>query len=132
MRETDLLREFMLLGSEAGARLFRNNVGVAYRKDGVPVKFGLCKGSSDLIGWVPVTIRPGHVGARLAVFVALEVKHPTRGAATAEQLNFLNQVAAAGGIAILSRYPSDSAGILNQATVGETVSGRLHVQMSRP
>ena len=55
MTETTLMRRLMLAVSE-WARVFRNNVGLAWRRDGAPVRFGLCKGSSDLIGWTPVTI----------------------------------------------------------------------------
>jgi hypothetical protein len=38
------------------------------------VRFGLCKGSSDLIGLRSLEITPELVGQRLAQFVALEVK----------------------------------------------------------
>jgi hypothetical protein len=131
MNETEALRLFLLLGSRAGARLFRNNVGTAYRKDGTPVRFGLCKGSSDIIGWVPVTITPEHVGLRIALFVALEGKSPKRGKATKTQENFLSKVAESGGLAILSREPDATADIIRQASGGEIVFGRVHRQMSR-
>ena len=38
------------------------------------MRFGLCKGSSDLIGLRVLEITPKLVGQRLAQFVALEVK----------------------------------------------------------
>jgi hypothetical protein len=55
------------------------------------VRFGLCKGSSDLIGLRSLEITPELVGLRLAQFVALEVKAAQgvpspRAAEEAEQL----------------------------------------------
>jgi len=88
------------------ARLFRNNVGVANytTPDGrkQAVKYGLCPGSSDLIGWYPYEIKPEDVGCRVAVFVAVEVK-TKRGRVSESQENFLGTVAADGGIAIIAR-----------------------------
>ena len=38
------------------------------------VKYGLYKGSSDLIGWKSIEITPEMIGQRFAVFVSVEVK----------------------------------------------------------
>jgi hypothetical protein len=98
-------------GLVPGLRLFRNNVGVAELKDGRRLRYGLAVGSSDLVGWVPVTVRPEHVGTVLARFLAVEVKSAT-GRPTAEQLNFLDAVRQAGGIATIARSTEDLRSIL--------------------
>jgi len=81
--ETEVQNEVMLQASKLGWRLFRNNVGVAYRDDGVPVRYGLANTSkrmnqnlksSDLIGIKPVVITPDMVGKTIGVFVAIECK----------------------------------------------------------
>jgi len=71
----------------------------------------LCVGSSDLIGWRSVTVRPEDVGRRLAVFVAIEAK--TGGARlTKEQRAFVEAVRAAGGLAGVARSVEDAAALL--------------------
>lgn len=91
-------------------RLFRNNTGALKDQHGRMVTFGLCKGSSDLIGWRTVTITPEHVGRQLAVFVAIEVKD--RGRATPEQQAFLDAVVTLGGLAGIARSVDDARAIL--------------------
>lgn len=86
-------------------RLFRNNVGVA-RHGNSTVVYGLAPGSSDLIGWTPLRIRPEHVGRTVAVFTAVEVKTST-GRPSKQQEHFLDVVEQAGGIAALARDPQD-------------------------
>jgi len=90
--ETEILKRVMLAARSAGLVLFRNHNGLFYDKDGRAHKTGLCKGSSDLIGW--------HIHTGL--FVALEIKTPT-GRLSEEQKNFLDQVNKAGGIGIVCR-----------------------------
>jgi hypothetical protein len=77
-----------LEASKRGARLFRNNVGLFTTLDGRKVKTGLCKGSSDLIGWFR------------GQFLAVEVKIG-KGKPTPEQIAFVNQVNADGGIGMI-------------------------------
>jgi hypothetical protein len=43
-------------------------------RGGSPVRFGLFKGSADMIGWRPVVITPDMVGQTVAVFQSIEVK----------------------------------------------------------
>ncbi len=107
MSESELQREIMKAVTEAGGRVFRNNVGIGWAgklenkcatRNGFtvvlsaarPLHSGLCTGSSDLIGFY---------GSR---FLAIEVKVGRR-VITDEQENFLEQVRAAGGIALCAR-----------------------------
>jgi hypothetical protein len=74
---------------------------------GVPVRYGLQPGSSDLIGWRTVTITPEMVGQQVAVFTSIEVKTPT-GRLRPEQKLWLDAVQAAGGIAGVARSVEDA------------------------
>jgi hypothetical protein len=91
-------------------RLWRNNVGRLIDAPGRLVTFGLCPGSADLIGYVPVTITPEMVGMRLAVFAAVEVKRPGK-RATPQQLQWLGAARAAGGRAGIATSV-DEAGLI--------------------
>ena len=102
MSEAEILRQVRLQASKLGIVTLRNNVGVLRDRDGRYVHYGLGTGSSDLIGWKSVTITAEMLGKRHAVFVAIEVKAPG-GRATDEQVNFLNQVKLAGGVAAIVR-----------------------------
>lgn len=91
----------LALGKDPDVALFRNNVGVAdvYNPSSgmtTKLRFGLCVGSSDLIGIVRVEVR----GIETGRFFALEVKTPT-GSATEEQVRFLNLVRKFGGFAAI-------------------------------
>ena len=91
-------------------RLFRNNTGALLDMQGRLVKFGLCKGSSDLIGFRSITITPDMVGQKIAVFTAIEVKD--KGKATVEQKNFINIINNAGGYAGVAKNVNDAKKIL--------------------
>lgn len=106
MTETALVRRLMLAATNLGGRLFRNNVGRARTDDGRYVQYGLCVGSSDLIGWTPHVVTAADIGRTVAIFTAVEAK-TARGRATAAQLRFLAAVRAAGGIAIVARNVAD-------------------------
>ena len=125
MTEKNIQTQIMIAASQTNATLFRNNVGngvlgqVVKQDGGIfhiikgrRVQFGLCPGSSDLIGWRTVTVTPEMVGKQIAVFLALEVK-TTTGKATAEQENFINAVRAAGGLAGIVRSVDDAVGVCN-------------------
>ena len=71
-----------------------------------PLKSGLCKGSSDVVGITPVFITTAHLGKTLGVFTAVEVKSNT-GKPTADQLNFLQAVEKAGGFAGIAKCNDD-------------------------
>jgi hypothetical protein len=71
--------------AQAGVALWRNNSGALPDPDGRMVRFGLGNDSarlnklwksSDLIGILPVTIQPHHVGRTFGIFAAVEMKDP--------------------------------------------------------
>ena len=114
-QETNIMHRVMLALSKAGAVVFRNNVGVAVAPNGGVVRYGLCNGSSDIIGWKPVTITPDMVGKTVAVFVAVETKS-ARGRTSKEQDNFITRVREAGGITGVARDESEALSILQHNT----------------
>jgi hypothetical protein len=120
--ESTLYPLLQLAASEAGARLWRQNVGTAWRgevtrnRDGsilirrpMIVHFGLATGSADLIGWAPHRVTEADVGRTLAVFLSVEAK-AAKGRMRAEQQAWLDAVKAAGGIGIVARSVDDFTG----------------------
>jgi len=110
--ENEIKAEVMLEASKLGWTLFRNNVGVAVRQDGTPVRYGLANisqkmnqavKSSDLIGIRPVLITPEMVGHTLGQFVAIEVKKEdwkfSGKGREAAQLKFIDIINGLGGYA---------------------------------
>jgi hypothetical protein len=93
--------------------LYRNNCGVLQDRRGVPVRYGLQPGSSDLIGWRTVTITPEMVGQQIAVFTSIEVKTPA-GRVKPEQQQWMDAVQSAGGIAGVARSVSEAQSLLQQ------------------
>jgi len=93
MSETDVSASIALaLAKVPGVVTFRNNVGAVKSDDGRFVRFGLCPGSSDRIGWVSVVVTPDMVGKRVAVFLGVEAKTPggrTDPKRLADQTNFI-------------------------------------------
>jgi hypothetical protein len=116
-REDQVSAEIDLAHSHGDVRLLRNNVGVLLDRTGRPIAYGLgskgakpLKGTSDKIGWRSVTVAPEMVGRRLAVFVAIEEKdlaHPT-----SDQLRFIANVQAAGGLAGVAHSAEEARAIL--------------------
>ena len=133
MSEKNIQSEIMLATSRAGATVFRNNVANAVAgqmtrvekdgpvmlrkgdwivKNGRRTQFGLCVGSSDLIGWRALVITPEMGGRRIARFLALEVKTAT-GKTTTDQKRFIDAVRAAGGLAGVVRSADEAVGLCN-------------------
>lgn len=110
--EAELLRALLVRGSELGAKLFRNQVGKYLLADGRWLSSGLCVGSPDLVGWLPVTITPDMVGQRLAVFVGVEAKGP-RGVVSPGQSRFLAALAADGAIQLVAWSTADLERVLS-------------------
>ena len=100
--ESELQQQIRIaLGTEPGLVLWRNSVGVA-DVGGRVQRFGLCKGSADLIG-----ILDGR-------FVALEVK-TERGRVSPEQQLFLDLVRRRGGFAAVVRSIDDARAAVTRA-----------------
>lgn len=101
--ETVLQQKIRLaLGKIPGVRIFRNNVGQAETSDGSVIQYGLCRGSSDLVGYVSTEITPDMVGQRVAIFAAIEIK-TGKGRVSETQQNFIDRVQFDGGIAGVAR-----------------------------
>lgn len=115
--EDDIMRKIQIALSTVGARVFRNNVALAWAgrvykpsrveqvtvgpddvviRNARPIHAGLIEGASDLIGW-------SHDGR----FLACEVKD-LRGRPTKAQDNFINAVKAAGGVAFVARSDDEA------------------------
>ena len=92
------------------ARLWRNNTGALKDATGRLVRYGLCPGSSDLIGLRTRIITESDLGHRFAQFVAIEVKD--QGRLTDQQQAFLTMVTQAGGLAGVARSVDDARTIL--------------------
>ncbi len=108
MSEAAIQQDIRLaLGQTPGLRVFRQNVG-AYKdpRSGRVIRYGLCTGSADLIGWQSVVITPAMVGQRFARFVSIEVKTPS-GRLSPEQETWQAAVQKAGGIAVVARSVDD-------------------------
>ena len=134
MIEQSILHRILLACGSGATRLFRVNVGVAWAGKGEPrrvskpgmvlmqpgdvllrgaqpIRMGLCVGSSDIIGWRSRVMQPEDVGARVAIFTAIEVK-AAKGRVTPEQQTFIDAVQAAGGIAGVARSEDDARKVL--------------------
>ena len=115
MREKDVQNNLILHASQIGLTLFCNNVGMYKDQRGNVIRYGLCNGSSDLIGWTPVTITEDMVGKKIAVFTAIEVKLNKNGKykATDLQKAFISAVKSAGGFAGVADCNKDLEDIIN-------------------
>lgn len=69
-------------------------------------------GTSDLIGWTPVVVTQDMVGATIGVFTAIETKKTKGGKTSDDQLNFIEQVRRAGGIAGVANSPEAAKKII--------------------
>lgn len=97
--EANVMNDALLALSAAGCLAWRNNTGQLPDANGRPIKFGLCVGSSDIIGIAPD-----------GKFIAVEVKSAI-GQPTDAQLRFINAVRARGGRAGIARCANDAVRI---------------------
>jgi hypothetical protein len=111
MSEQELQQRIRLQLGSSPVRLWRNNVGALRDERGRLVTYGLCKGSSDLIGLRQVLIGPEHLGQTLAVFSAIEVKAP-KGRLREEQRSFLELVERFGGYSGVATSLEEAARVL--------------------
>jgi len=109
--EQELQQRIRLQLGSSPVRLWRNNVGALRDERGRLVTYGLCKGSSDLIGLRQVLIGPEHLGKTMAVFSAIEVKAP-KGRLREEQRLFLELVERFGGYSGVARSVEEAARVL--------------------
>ena len=128
--ESAVIAQVLIDATKKGWRLFRNTVAQAFvggqiteertipDRSGRPVyiielinarrvRVGLCKGSSDTVGWRPLKITADMVGQTIAQFVAVECKTLAYGKITPEQQNFLDQLTEAGGAGFVARETAD-------------------------
>ena len=109
--EHEIQQRIRLACGPGAVRLWRNNTGALLDQQARFVRFGLCKGSSDLIGLRALEITPELVGQRLAQFVALEVK-TAQGVLSQEQRAFLRLVKDLGGVAAVCRSVEEAEQLL--------------------
>lgn len=109
--EHEIQQRIRLTCGRGRVRLWRNNTGALVDQQGRFVRFGLCKGSSDLIGLRSLEITPELVGQRIAQFVAFEVK-TAQGVISAEQRAFLRLVQGLGGVAEVCRSMEEAEQLL--------------------
>jgi hypothetical protein len=102
--EANLQRDIMLALSRAGCLVWRNNTGALRDQSGRLVRYGLCVGSSDIIGVTPC-----------GKFLCIEVKS-AKGRVTPEQDRFIAAVRAKGGRAGVARSVRDALEIANVGT----------------
>ena len=106
-------------------RTYRNNTGEAWQgkssrtslghvviENPQRVKYGLKKGSSDLIGIYQIEITPEMVGKKIGIFTAIEIK-TEKGVVSKEQKDFINTITKLGGIAGTARSVQDAVGLIN-------------------
>ena len=113
-RETSISAKIRLAAPHHNARLFRNQVGY-YVIDGRHIKYGLGKGSPDLIGWKTVKITPEMVGQRIAVFVAVEVKREGK-TPPRNQKAWIQAIETAGGLVGVAWNVDDAKKIISPDT----------------
>ncbi len=99
--EGDIMRLIMMELSKAGCIVWRNNVGALKDATGRLIRYGLCEGSSDLIGIAP--------DGRM---IAMEVKRPGK-KPTPAQCMFIDAVRRKGGIAGVATSAAEALHILN-------------------
>ena len=110
--EHEIQQRIRLACGRGAVRLWRNNTGALVDQQGRFVRFGLCKGSSDLIGLRSLEVTPEMVGRRLAQFVALEIKTES-GTVSTEQRAFLRLVQQLGGLGAVCRSIAQAQAVLD-------------------
>ncbi len=116
--EHEIQQRIRLACGRGPVRLWRNNTGALVDQQGCFVRFGLCKGSSDLIGLRSMVVTPEMLGQRIAQFVALEIKAP-QGVVSPQQQAFLRLVQELGGVASVCRSIQQAQAVLGLGTTGK-------------
>lgn len=104
----EYVRMMLMALSKVGWKPFNNPVGIAQTKAGNTIKYGLCKGSSDIIGWLPVEMpmecwvfNDGPM--MIAVFCGIECKLMKHDRVRKEQKHFIDVLNEDGGFGIVCR-----------------------------
>lgn len=87
----------------------------------IPLGFGMPNGKpmagiSDLVGWTTIVITADMVGSKIAAFTMIETKSSEDAERRAAQLNAIEQVKAAGGIAGFAHTPEMAVEIVTAFT----------------
>ena len=72
--EAGVVNDILLDAPYQDSRLRKNHNGLATLQDESVLKYGLGKGTSDLIGWTQIEITQEMVGKKVAIFTGIEVK----------------------------------------------------------
>lgn len=113
MKEGVIQNQIRLALSKDGVVNFRNNTGMVKDPEtGRVIRFGLCKGSSDVIGITPVVITQDMVGKTVGVFTAVEVK-TKNGRPSKPQLTFIDKIKSMGGFAGIARSVDEALKIVH-------------------
>lgn len=115
MNESDVQSMIRQQVGNGPVRLFRNNVGATRDGKGRLIRYGLAKGSADLIGWITRKITQDDVGKSIAQFVSIEVKSST-GKPRPDQIAWQDIVNKAGGCAGIARSVEDAQKIISPET----------------
>jgi len=99
MKEATIQARILMALSEAGCLVWRQDTGAYRAPSGALVRYGLCVGSSDIIGLAPD-----------GTFLAVEVKTDT-GRSTDAQKRFIAAVQAKGGRAGIARSADEAVAI---------------------
>ena len=99
MKESSVQALIMMALSEAGCLVWRQNTGSLPDRNGRLVRFGLCVGSSDIVGLCSD-----------GKFLAIEAK-TALGQPTDAQLNFIKAVQRQGGRAGIARSAAEAVEI---------------------
>ena len=102
--ESHIVNACLIALSAAGCLVWRQNTGVLPDRQGRPIRFGLCVGSSDIIGVAPD-----------GKFLAIECKSAI-GQPTDAQVRFLEAVRRQGGRAGIARSGAEAVQIAIGAT----------------
>lgn len=117
MAEIPIMKDIMLEAPTVGARLFRNNNGTLQDRFGNYVTYGMGKGTSDLIGLVPIVVTQEMVGKTVGIFLAVEAKDPkghTKKALLKMQKDFLTAINFLGGIGFIANSVDEFLEKLNE------------------
>lgn len=117
VKERNIQNTIRLECGKGDTRLFVNDVGVA-KQDGRTIPYGLCKGSTDLVGVHTVTVTEDMVGERVGIAVFAEVKTPT-GTVKSHQQKFMDLMSSMGCIVGVVRSVEDMRELLSTAHLGQ-------------